>query len=64
MRSYTKLWDALCHAGVNARWDGPADEHYGTQVSILIHDEQETGGGVILYFNIDENGNETFVCQE
>lgn len=60
---YTNLRLALEAAGVRCQSSGPACDHLGGQVNIIIGDEQGIDG-VTLYFDISEDGSEKFVCQE
>ena len=65
MKDYTELWNLLEKTGVRAERSGPPEEFKGKQVYIIVSDEQGSrNGGVKLYFDIDGNGNESFVCQE
>ena len=60
---YSELQIIFKEIGINFRDDGPAMDNLGKQVCMTIETEQG-GDGVYLMFNIDEEGNETFVCQE
>lgn len=60
---YSELQILFTEIGINFRDDGPAEKNLGKQVCLIIEEEQG-GDGVYLTFNIDDEGNETFVCQE
>jgi hypothetical protein len=64
MKGYTKLVELLGEIGVTHHHCGEAKNNLNKQVSIEISDEQDSGQGVILYFDVNEIGNEVFVCQE
>ena len=61
---YSELRSVLKDIGIDFEDDGPAEVNVGKQVVIRIMDEQGTAVGVFLTFNIDENGDEHYVCQE
>ena len=63
MRHYSNLVKSLSDAGVNFTSCGEASQHKGRQITIRIYDEQASDE-ITLYFNIDIDGQETFVCQE
>jgi hypothetical protein len=60
---YTLLLMLLQEIGVGITCSGPAMLNLGKQVQLEIHDEQNTGQGVSLYFDISKEGDERFVCQ-
>lgn len=60
---YDKIRNALTEAGVSFCDQGSASENLGGQVYIGIYDEQGMDT-IDLIFDIDEDGNATFVCQE
>ena len=63
MKHYSNLVKSLSEAGVNFTSCGDASQHKGNQITISIYDEQASDE-ITLYFNIDIDGQETFVCQE
>lgn len=58
----TALIEALKAAGVEHNVTPPAVG--GVQWQIEVCDEQDSGQGVIIYFNNNADGSESFVCQE
>jgi hypothetical protein len=64
-KPYTELRNALRSIpGLVYKDSGDAEQNIGGQVEIEIADEQDTGHGVSLFFDINPDGSETFVCQE
>jgi hypothetical protein len=61
---YSELQILLKELGVKFTDCGPAENNLGKQVSIDIMDEQGFKPAISLYFNINNEGEETFVCQE
>lgn len=61
---YSELRVILKDIGIDFQDDGPAEENLGKQVSIRILGEQGQNVRVYLTFNVDEAGDEAFVCQE
>lgn len=63
IKVFTNLCNALTEARV--RFDtGDRPYELNSQQVIRIHDEQDDHPAISLYFNIDKDGNEKFVCQE
>jgi hypothetical protein len=63
-KPYTELVKLLTSIGVNFSHSGAAENFLLSQVFIGIHDEQSQYDAVTLYFDVDANGTEFFVCQE
>ena len=60
---YSELRILLKEIGINFTDSGDAEDKWGKQVTIVIKDNNGDNH-CYLSFDIDEEGNETFVCQE
>lgn len=63
-KGYTVLRSLLTSLNVDYTDSGSSMDNLGKQVCLHIQDEQSSNQGVSLYFDINVNGFETFVCQE
>jgi hypothetical protein len=61
---YSELVILFTEIGIDFIDSGPAEQNLGKQVVLSVMDEQGAGPAITFYFNIDKDGNETFVCQE
>ena len=62
---YDDLVKTLTDAGVQFySSDALVKDSLGKQLVIEIADEQDSGQGINLYFNVSEDGDVKFVCQE
>lgn len=63
MKHCTEIYNALKAAGVDATLSADPEHSKGQQISIEIP-APPTDIEVTLFFDVDQDGNETFVCQE
>lgn len=62
---YSELRIILKELGVKFTDSGPAEDNFGKKVHIIIGRETFAGVmGVTLFFQVDSDGNETFIGQE
>lgn len=61
---YSELRILFEEIGIEFKDSGPAEDNLNKQVMIEIMNKQSSEAAISLFFNIDEDGNETFSCQE
>jgi hypothetical protein len=61
---YSELRMILKDIGIEFKDSGPAEDNLNKQVMIEIMNEQSNEAAISLFFDIDKDGNENFVCQE